>query len=165
MLLLGAKIRALRQQYGITQTTLAEALGITQAHLSAIERSARPRDVASLDVIVACAAFFSVTTDYLLHDRQIVGTAASSAVHAERLPPARGLHIGVKLRELRNQRALSLADAVDAIKSLDAKTTISRSHLGNLETGRKQPSIDLLLILADFYRVTTDYLLHDRLPS
>ena len=165
MLRLGAKIRTLRQQHGITQTTLADALGITQAHLSAIERSVRPRDVASLDVIVACAAFFSVTTDYLLLDSQLVGGAPSSALRAERLPPSRSLHIGAKLRDLRNQRTLSLADAVHAINTFCARTIISRSHLGNIETGRKQPSIDVLLILATFYRVTTDYLLHDTLPE
>ena len=36
---------------------------------------------------------------------------------------------------------------------------ISRKHLGNIEHGKKGPSIDLLMIMAAHFHVTTDYLL------
>jgi DNA-binding XRE family transcriptional regulator len=33
-----------------------------------------------------------------------------------------------------------------------------------LETGRSEPSIELVLMLADIFGVTTDYLLRDAIP-
>lgn len=161
MSLLGAKIRALRLEHGVTQTALANALGITQAHLSAIERSVRPRDVASLDVVIAFALFFEVTTDYLLRDDESVGSAPSSAVNSKITKQPQTSQLGAKLRDLRNQQGLSLTGAVDTIEKVYGRNVLSRSHLGNLETGKKQPSLDSIVALADFYKVTTDYLLRD----
>ncbi|NJN66686.1 MAG: helix-turn-helix transcriptional regulator [Chloroflexaceae bacterium] len=40
----------------------------------------------------------------------------------------------------------------------------AQAHISYLETNRKEPSIDLLLKIADFFRVTTDYLLRDEIP-
>jgi DNA-binding XRE family transcriptional regulator len=36
--------------------------------------------------------------------------------------------------------------------------------VSNLEAGRKEPSLDLVLRIADFFGVTTDYLLWDCEP-
>jgi transcriptional regulator with XRE-family HTH domain len=37
-------------------------------------------------------------------------------------------------------------------------------HISTIESGRKDPSIDLALKIADLFDVTTDYLLRDTIP-
>jgi transcriptional regulator with XRE-family HTH domain len=59
----GARIRALRQARGMTQIDLAEALGITQSNLSAIERGARGLTVHQ---VVKLAQALRATTDEIL---------------------------------------------------------------------------------------------------
>jgi transcriptional regulator with XRE-family HTH domain len=41
---------------------------------------------------------------------------------------------------------------------------ITHTHVSHLEAGRKEPSISLVLRIADFFGVTTDYLLRDSIP-
>ena len=62
MVKLGAKIRELRRQRGITQETLAEHLGITFQAVSKWESGATMPDVS---LIPAIASFFGVSTDEL----------------------------------------------------------------------------------------------------
>jgi len=54
-----------------------------------------------------------------------------------------------RLRRLRRARAMTLAD-------LAAATGISSSLLSRLETGRRRPTLDLMLALARVHRVTLD---------
>jgi DNA-binding XRE family transcriptional regulator len=63
-----------------------------------------------------------------------------------------------KLRHLRTQRGLS--------KSALARELGLAAHtfIGLLETGRKEPSAAFTVRLADFFGVTTDYLLWDAIP-
>jgi len=59
---LGAKIKALRKQKGISQETLANALGVTYQSVSKWETGSAMPDVA---LVPAIASFFSVSTDEL----------------------------------------------------------------------------------------------------
>lgn len=57
-----------------------------------------------------------------------------------------------RLRQLRQEQELSqyaLADALD----------FSRGLLGNYELGKREPDYDTLIILANFFEVSTDYML------
>ena len=68
--LLGAKIRQLRVQRGLTQTELMTQLGLTsQGYISKLEAGTKEP---SPDLIVAMARLFSVTTEYLLRDDMLV---------------------------------------------------------------------------------------------
>ena len=60
---LGSRIKQLRMQKGLTQTQLAERLGITKSMISAYECGLR---YPSLDMLIKFANSFHVTTDYLL---------------------------------------------------------------------------------------------------
>jgi transcriptional regulator with XRE-family HTH domain len=40
----------------------------------------------------------------------------------------------------------------------------TQAHISLLESGRKEPSIDLVLRIADVFGVSTDYLLRDAIP-
>lgn len=59
----GKRLSLLRKSHGLTQEQLAEKLNISWDHLSKIERGKR---TPSLDVIIAIACYFCVSTDYLL---------------------------------------------------------------------------------------------------
>jgi transcriptional regulator with XRE-family HTH domain len=57
--------------------------------------------------------------------------------------------VGHRLRRVREQRGLTLTDAA-------ARTGISKSTLSRLENGQRRPSLELLLPLAQAYRVPLD---------
>lgn len=57
--------------------------------------------------------------------------------------------VGPRLRRVREQRGLTLTEAAD-------RTRISKSTLSRLETGQRKPSLELLLPLAQTYRVPLD---------
>jgi transcriptional regulator with XRE-family HTH domain len=59
--------------------------------------------------------------------------------------------VGVRLKRLRAQRGITLTDLADT-------TGISKSTLSRLETGQRRPSLELLLPLAQAYRVPLDEL-------
>ena len=56
------------------------------------------------------------------------------------------------LRKLRKERGLTQI-------SLQMKTGIEQALLSKFETGERVPPTDVLLILADFYGVSIDYIL------
>lgn len=58
-----ARLSALRKARGMTQEEIAEALNISLEHLSKMERGKRNP---SIDLLVAMACYFHVSTDYLL---------------------------------------------------------------------------------------------------
>jgi transcriptional regulator with XRE-family HTH domain len=64
---------------------------------------------------------------------------------------------GKKLRVLRKQRRMTLQQLADAL----GYTT--HSYLSEIESGKKQPTIDLVLGVAQLFDVTTDELLKDHL--
>ena len=57
--------------------------------------------------------------------------------------------VGPRLQRLRGQRGMSLSEVA-------AATGISKSTLSRLETGQRRPSLELLLPLAQTYRVPLD---------
>ena len=64
------RLSTLRKAQGMTQEEMAEALNISLEHLSKMERGKRKP---SIDLIIAMACYFHVSTDYLLmgkdHDK------------------------------------------------------------------------------------------------
>jgi DNA-binding XRE family transcriptional regulator len=95
-----------------------------------------------------------VTTDYLLRDT----LPADSPIAAATIPLPEGKlsqFFGAQLRRLRAQHSMT---QVDLARHLGAA---SQGHVSLLESGRKTPSIDLVLQCADLFGVTTDYLLRD----
>jgi transcriptional regulator with XRE-family HTH domain len=102
----GAKLRALREARGLQLKSMAEALGVSPAYLSALEHGRRGRPTHAL--VVAICAYLNIIWDEadelarlarLSHPRVIVDTAGLSPsatqlanLLAERigsLPPAR----------------------------------------------------------------------------
>lgn len=63
--LLGQRIRAARQINNMTQDALAEACGLSTAHIGHIERGTR---IPSVDTLFAISSVLGVSTDSLLMD-------------------------------------------------------------------------------------------------
>lgn len=57
-----------------------------------------------------------------------------------------------RIKELRNEKGLTQAQIEDELN-------LSRSMYSSWEQGRRQPSIDAILLLADFFKVTAGQLL------
>ena len=57
------RLSNLRKTQGLTQESMAEVLNISLEHLSKMERGKRKP---SIDLVVAMACYFHVSTDYLL---------------------------------------------------------------------------------------------------
>ena len=62
---------------------------------------------------------------------------------------------GKRIRGLRKENKLTQ-------EKLAEKLNISRVHMANIEIGDKAPSIDLLIVMAEFFGVTLDYLVLGR---
>ncbi len=59
----GERLRTLRKQKGVTQTVVADLLGITQTQLAAIELG---KTTTSLTRLCLLCDYFNVSADYLL---------------------------------------------------------------------------------------------------
>jgi transcriptional regulator with XRE-family HTH domain len=150
--LFGEKMRNLRRQRGLTQVELAQRLGLAgHTHVGKLEAS---RDVPSLDLALRLAHVFGVSTDYLLRDTVSI---ANNLLPADTLPEDEGLPrlFGAKLFALRQARGWSQRDLTRRLG------LTSRAYISDLEAGRKLPSIDLVVRLADLFGVATDDLLRD----
>jgi transcriptional regulator with XRE-family HTH domain len=157
--LFGAKLRYLRRERKVTQVELADKLGLaSHTHVTKIEAGQR---TASLNLVLRAADFFHVTTDYFLRDtipveepRRRDGLAASGSVETDEGHQ----RFKATLRALRMRAGLSQSD-------LARQLGLARhGYISNLETGRKAPSLDLALQIADQFGLTTDSLFYSTLP-
>lgn len=64
---------------------------------------------------------------------------------------------GEKLRALRKQRGMTLRELAEALEFA------THGYLGDLESGRRQPSLELAIKIADLFEVTIDQLARDNL--
>jgi transcriptional regulator with XRE-family HTH domain len=143
-------------QRALTQIELARQLSLaTNTHISQMEAGVREP---SLTLVCKIAEYFGVTIDFLLRDAIPVAEPQpfQSGGSITQEPPAL---FGSKLRHLRKQCGLTQLALAQQLEH------ITHTHVSHLEAGRKEPSISLVLRLADFFGVTTDYLLRDAIPS
>ena len=63
MVNLGERLRALRNEQGITQTALSERIGVSKAMISSYELEQRQPGYA---ILIKIASYFGVSTDFLL---------------------------------------------------------------------------------------------------
>jgi transcriptional regulator with XRE-family HTH domain len=154
--LFGEKLHLLRVQHNTSQMALASRLGVvTQSHLSHLEAG---RKAPSLELVIRLADIFSVRIDYLLRDDIPVDQPKphqAQETPSQQSPPQL---FGTKLRQLRQDRNMTQSVLADRL------ALTSHSHVSFIESQRKEPSINLVLQIADLFGVTTDYLLRDTIP-
>ena len=83
-MILGNRIRQRRQTLKITQQELAQALGLTPQHISAIEQGIR---LPSLTLLPKLAEELGVTTDYLVSNKGGVIIDTIPAIKADKTLP------------------------------------------------------------------------------
>jgi len=154
--LFGEKLRFLRHQSGITQVDLAHRLSL--ASYARIIRLEANQDAPSLALVRRISRLFNVTTDYMLRDTIPVDAVAASDVEQVDDSGTLPQLFGAKLRARRLSRKLSQTDVARNLR------LGSRAYISNLELGRKTPSLDLVVQIADLFGVTTEYLLCDAIP-
>jgi transcriptional regulator with XRE-family HTH domain len=66
--------------------------------------------------------------------------------------------LGEKLRYLRTQSQMTQMALAQSLG------LAQQGYISNLEAGRKMPSLDLVIQIADLFGVTADYLLRDTIP-
>ena len=81
---LGERIRGRRHILKITQQELAQALGLTPQHISAIEQN---KWSPSLAVLPKLAEVLGVSTDYLLSGKEGIITGVIPAIKADKTLP------------------------------------------------------------------------------
>ncbi|PLS80166.1 MAG: hypothetical protein CYG59_09440 [Chloroflexi bacterium] len=134
----------------MTQANLAQTLGLaSHTHITNVEAGRRSP---SLDLVLRVVAVFQVPVDSLVNDDVAVDTGARTA-RDEVLPPPALHEFGAKLRALRLQRNMTQEDLAKAV-GLD-----SHAHVANIESGRRVPSLELVLRSAMLFDVSFEYLL------
>lgn len=130
------KLRSLREAKGLSLNELAKKAGISPSHLSEIERD---RAKASLKTLEKLAQALDVPVFSILRDYEEDT-------------------LGARLRRLREKMGLSQ-------KELALRTGLSPSLIGQIETGRSQPSLATLHLLADVLGVSTCYFVMEDPPT
>ena len=94
-MILGTRLRELRNKRGLTGRATAAYLGISAAHVSDMEGG---KAFPSLDMLIRLARFFNTSTDYLL------GTTDNPAPAVQYEPPPLGFDLWAVLRELSSEQ-------------------------------------------------------------
>lgn len=69
-------------------------------------------------------------------------------------------HFGQKLRRLRERAGISQSELAQAIGLRES----SKGYVSEIESGKKTPPAETIVKIADYFHVTTDYLLRDGIP-
>lgn len=107
----------------------------------------------TIDYIDKIAEFFNCTVDYLLGRENDFGILDN-----ENIVKNKNILINnsnsqcYRIRELRTEKKITQQEVANALG-------ITYQAYAHYETGRRQPSPDQLILLADFFNVSVDYLL------
>jgi transcriptional regulator with XRE-family HTH domain len=154
-LLFGEKLRRTRHLKGLTQAELANRAGLaSHGHITNLETS---RDVPSLDLAIRVAHILGVSTDYLLRDTIPVEDVSAGIDQPSTSEPGHANQFGAKLRTLRQQQGWGQTELAHRLG------LARRGYISNLEAGRKTPSIELVVQIADLFGMTTDALLRNEM--
>ena len=150
----GEKLRMLRHQHNLTQIELAQMLGLSShTHIANIEAGRR---TPSLELTLQLAGRFHVPAEFLLNDmipkEQLTpNNQAPQLAQAQPIPQL----FGQKLRELRLVHNLTQTELAHVL----GLTT--HSHIANVEAGRRTPSLELVLLVANYFQVSVNALVDD----
>lgn len=137
------RIKEVREQRGLTQKYVALSLGVKGPSVSAWESG---KTFPSAENLAALAELYGVSIDYLMGKAEDAPSQEpEDAKHPTRFDTDR-------LRRLRTERMLTQA-------ALGEELGLSESTVCLYERGDREPSFNTLCRLADFFGVTTDYLL------
>lgn len=137
----GERIKQLRVENNLTQDVLSERINISQSAISVWESSLR---VPSALIVIEFSIFFNVSSDYLLgitDDKKWCNYKKEDIAS-----------LSERIKELRLQMQLTQSE-------LAKRTGLLQSSIAYWEIGKNVPDSNKIIILAEFFDVSTDYLL------
>ena len=138
-----SKFKECRERKGLSQKYVAVTLGVSPPAISQWEKGVT---FPSSENLSKLAELYGVSIDYLMGKADDApGQEPEDAKHPTRLDTDR-------LRRLRTERMLTQA-------ALGEELGLSEPTVCMYERGEREPSFNTLCRLADFFGVTTDYLL------
>lgn len=140
----GTRIVTLRKERGLTQSQLAQELGISRSSLSLYEIEKREPDTETLFKI---SNYFGVSTDYLLGLEDV---KISEEELSYRFPEITN-RFGQILRTYQKEKNIT---SNDFAKSISISPALER----DIEIGIQQPSMDLLKRISEVTNYNIDYL-------
>ena len=139
-----SNIKLLRKENNLSQPQLAKETGLANSEISYWETGER---TPSAKVVIILSRYFQVTTDYLLKV-----TDDSTPVYRV---DDYNIDMSVffkRLKELRIKKNLSQG-------KLAKNTNLTQPAINHWEQGKYTPNAKAIVTLANFFGVTTDYLL------
>lgn len=133
-------LKSLRTRRGLTQSQVAEIIGVSTVTIARYESGEREP---SNNKLIQLAEYFNVSIDYLIGkndaDCFLERKETSSLFSAA-------------LQQLRKNRRLTQEQVADAIG-------VQYRTYGSWERGEREPDFAMLCEIADYFGVSTDYLL------
>ncbi len=139
-----SNIKLLRKEFNVSQPQLAKETGLANSEISYWENGERTPNAR---VIIILSRYFQVTTDYLL---KVNGD--NTSVYRSDDYCADMTLLNKRLKDLRIKNKLSQSE-------LAKNVNISQPAINYWELGKRTPNANAIITLANYFGVTTDYLL------
>ena len=138
------RLHALRKEQKLTLEKFAEPLGVTKQAVGRWEKGERQPSLALFSKI---AESYEISTDYLLglSDRREKTQQEEGRMYSPKL-------LSERIKSLRKQQGLTL-------EQVGVEIGVTKQTTSRWETGVRQPSLEMLARIAEFYGVSADYLL------
>lgn len=137
------KLKMLRKEKGLTQKSLSNMLNISQGAYAHWEYGNREPNFEKLSML---ACIFDVSIDFLLSENLEISKETYLKLKEEK----KNL-FSVRLKELRLKKGLTQTE-------LGEKVGVKQNTFTNWENGKREPSFENLVKLADFFGVSLDWL-------
>lgn len=137
------KLKVLRKKKGLTQQEVADLVHVDRVRITNWENGKREPNFENLSML---ACIFDVSIDFLLSEYLEISKEAYLKLKEEK----KNL-FSVRLKELRLKKGLTQTE-------LGEKVGVKQSTFTNWENGKREPSFENLVKLADLLEVSLDSL-------
>lgn len=132
------RIKSLAKEKGIKLKFICSKLGVAESYIGNVKSG---RDRMTPERLEIIADILDTTPEYLSGNSEEIT-----------IPESQNNAFSIRLKQLRESSG-------DSQYAFADKFGISQSTIGNWEAGKREPSFGTLLNLADYFNVSTDYLL------
>lgn len=152
----GSRFKRLRIEHDLQSSEIASMLSIAKSTYSGYENDKSKPDYKTL---IELANYYSVSVDYLLGNSNEHHPYAPESATAEKVDPVITIEkldekniFGKRLRVLRKEKRMTQDELGAAIKR-------TKFNISNYERGNRQPNICTLRLVAEYFQVSSDYLI------
>ncbi|WLD28620.1 helix-turn-helix protein [Clostridioides difficile] len=155
------RLKELRAEKNMTQEDVANKLNLTKSAYGYYEQG---KTVPDAYMLSSLAEIFNVTTDYLLGmssvKNQINTFVVYKSIPHKNLSKNESLisNFGERFKQLREERKLTQDELVTEFNKVYF-TSFNKSTISQYENNKRKPEINILENWADFFGISTDYLL------